>query len=167
VHEEPCRNQLEFELKITPQPMSLPAVFVVPPSIREAIMLHLLEAAPNEGVGLIATIAYDDGAVVEAVEFFPGTNLAASPTRFSMDVREVYAALREIKQSGCHMGAIVHSHLHGQATPSEIDLAEAHYPDALMVIVSFARQPAEMRAWHIARTEEQTVVSNVRIATSK
>ena len=147
--------------------MSLPGVFVVPPSIREAIMLHLLEAAPNEGVGLIATVAHDDGAVLEAVQFFPGSNLAASPTRFSMDVREVYAALREIKQSGRHMGAIVHSHLHGQATPSEIDLAEAHYPDALMVIVSFARQPAEMRAWHISRTDAQTIVSNVRVESAR
>jgi len=147
--------------------MPLLTLFVVPPTIREAIMLHLLEAAPNEGVGLIATTSCDDGAIVEAVQFYPGTNLAASPTRFSMDLREVIVAVRDIRKSGQNMGAIVHSHLYGQATPSEIDLTEAHYPDALMVIVSFARQPAEMRAWHIARGDQQTVVTNVRIASTR
>ena len=125
--------------------------------------MHLLESAPNEGVGLVSSVSNEDGSVIQAVQFYPGGNVAASPTRFAMDPRDVLSAVRDIRKSGRDLGAIVHSHLFGPPTPSEIDLAEAYYPDSLMVIVSFARQPAEMRAWHIARTDAQTVVTSVRI----
>ena len=144
-------------------PLNIPEIFIVSPSIREAILIHLLDSTPNEGVGLVSSTSSEDGSVIEALQFYPGGNVAASPTRFAMDPRDVLGAVRDIRKSGHDLGAIVHSHLFGPPTPSEIDLAEAHYPDALMVIVSFARQPAEMRAWHVARTDEQTIVTNVRI----
>ena len=143
--------------------MTISNIFVVPPTVREAILVHLLDSAPNEGVGLVSALSNEDGSVLEALQFYPGGNVAASPTRFAMDPRDVLTAVRDIRQSGRKLGAIVHSHLFGPPTPSEIDLAEAYYPDALMVIVSFARQPAEMRAWHVARTDDQTIVTNVRI----
>lgn len=135
----------------------------MPSTIRESIMVHLLEAAPNEGVGLLSTQSNADRSVVSAVTFYPGSNVAASPTRFAMDPRDVLTAVRAIRTSGLDLGGIVHSHVFGPATPSEIDLAEAYYPDSLMIIVSFARQPAEMRAWHITKTAEQTIVAHVPI----
>jgi proteasome lid subunit RPN8/RPN11 len=80
-----------------------------------------------------------------------------------MDPRDVLHAIRDIRRSPYELGAIVHSHLFGPATPSEIDLNEAYYPDALMLIVSFARQPAEMRAWHIRQNGDQKVVTDIPI----
>lgn len=140
----------------------------LPQSMREQILIHLLEAAPNEGVGLLATGApYTDGdgvLAVDGIRFYPGTNLDASPSRFTMDPAEVASALHRIQQDGQEMGAIVHSHLRGPATPSTTDLREAYYPDALMVIASFADQPVTMRAWRVIPEDELRVVQSVDIA---
>ncbi|MEJ7838119.1 MAG: M67 family metallopeptidase [Thermomicrobiales bacterium] len=156
----------EFSLITQPHRMIAPDVLILSPAIREAILLHLLGAAPHEGVGLLSTSSSSDHSVVTALRFYPGANLAASPTRFAMDPRDVLHAVREIRSAGQDLGGIVHSHVYGPPTPSEIDLAEAYYPDSLMIIVSFARQPAEIRAWHLSKTDEQTTVTNVRITTT-
>ena len=133
-------------------------------AIRERILLHLLDAAPNEGVGLLAvgaTLTADGTAI--ARQFFPGTNLDASPTRYTMDPAEVLAAFHEIEASGMRLGAIVHSHLTSPATPSATDLREAFYPDALMLIATFTTHPAELRAWRIDHEDDLQMVRSVRI----
>ncbi len=140
---------------------------LLPASIREQILVHLLEATPNEGVGLLAVAppvpALDGVHVAEAVRFYPGTNIEASPSRFTMEPAEVISALREIREAGWQLGAIVHSHVTGPATPSTTDLREAHYPEALLLIVSFADQPAQMRAWRVVREDDLKVVQPVTI----
>ena len=140
---------------------------VLPVAIREEIMIHLLEATPNEGVGLLAVEGPErvagHGVLARATRFFPGTNIDASPSRFTMDPAEVVAAFREIGEAGWQLGAIVHSHIAGPPRPSTTDLREAHYPDALMLIVSFADQPAQMRAWRVAREDDLRVVQPVAI----
>lgn len=139
----------------------------LPRAIREEILVHLLDATPNEGVGLLAvgeTYREDDGQLaVEAIRFYPGTNIDASPSRFTMEPAEVVRALRAIGDQGLALGAIVHSHLRGPATPSTTDLREAYYPDALMMIVSFADQPAALRAWRVAHEDDLRVVQPVDI----
>jgi proteasome lid subunit RPN8/RPN11 len=137
----------------------------VPRSIRDEIMIHLLAAAPNEGVGLLAVGASfrddDDRLAVEAVRFFPGTNVDHSPARYTMSPEEVIRALREIQDTGQVLGAIVHSHLKGPATPSATDVREAHYPDTLMMIVSFATQPAATGVWRVVPEDGIAVVQSV------
>jgi proteasome lid subunit RPN8/RPN11 len=182
---------LELQLKTPDKPLSPPEVLILPPGLEDQIKIHLLNAAPNEGVGLLAALPRLNGGPVEAVHFYPGSNIAASPvTRFVMKPEEVLAAKRDIRQNGWELGAIVHSHRFGPATPSATDLAEAYYPDALMMIasipgekmdpaqvnfakcddpdalmvtVSFARQPATLCAWHIEQTQGQKIVRGVRI----
>ena len=134
-------------------------------SIRDEIMIHLLEAAPNEGVGMLAVgdpfRDEDDLHAVEAVCFYPGTNVDRSPSRYTMEPVEVVRALREIREEGWRLGAIVHSHLKGPATPSATDVREAHYPDALMLIVSFAVQPATTGVWRVVPEDDLAVVQSV------
>lgn len=137
----------------------------VPRSIRDEIMIHLLGAAPNEGVGLLAVGAPfrddDDLSAVKAVRFFPGTNVDRSPARYTMAPEEVIRALREMQGAGQALGAIVHSHLKGPATPSATDVREANYPDALMMIVSFAVQPATTGVWRVVPEDSLAVVQSV------
>lgn len=125
----------------------------LPADIRSEIESHLQSAIPHEGVGLLAVDRYPCDAAsadpVRAVHFFPGTNIDASATRFTMDPEEVIAALRAIREQGWHLGGIVHSHLVGPPTPSVVDLREAYYPGALTIIVSYAASPPKMRAWLI------------------
>lgn len=133
-------------------------------AIREQIMLHMLAAAPNEGVGLLAVDAEvsDLGRAI-AARFYPGTNVDASPTRYTMDPGEVVRAVREMHARGWRWGAIVHSHLASPATPSQTDLREAYYPDVVLIIVTFQVHPAEMRAWRIDREDDLRIVRGVDI----
>lgn len=135
--------------------------------VHDAVLRHLTAALPHEGVGLLATTwaneqaCFEDAGspsrptqsspkgLVRAMKFYPGCNVDASPTRFTMDPAEVLVALREIDERGWWLGAIVHSHPYGPAHPSPTDLREARYPDALAVIVSLAEQPARLRAWRL------------------
>lgn len=137
----------------------------LPRSVRDGIMMHLLDAAPNEGVGLLAVGAPfcdDDGLMaVEGERFFPGTNIDRSPTHYTMDPAEVIVALREIREAGLQLGVIVHSHLKGPATPSATDVREAHYPDSLMMIVSLAAQPASAGVWRIVPEDGVAVVQSI------
>jgi proteasome lid subunit RPN8/RPN11 len=133
-----------------------PAALVLPDRLRREIVAHLQAAVPWEGVGLLATPATDDEdgeaegwTAMRAVHFYPGTNGAASATRYTMLPEEVLAALEDMAAHDWRLGAIVHSHPRGPATPSPTDLREAHYPEALMAIVSFAVAPPELRAWWV------------------
>lgn len=152
------------------QPSQLPSAvdrLYLPQTMRVEILIHLLEAAPNEGVGLLAVGAVytdeDEDIAVDAVQFFPGTNIEASPSRFTMDPAEVITALREMREANLLLGAIVHSHLRGPATPSRTDLREAYYPDALLLIASLADQPAILRAWRVMPEDDLRVVQTVDI----
>lgn len=120
-------------------------VLAIDVPIWEEIVAHLRHALPNEGVGLLATDA--DAGVRRAMRFFPGRNIDASPTRFTMEPREVLEAFDAIRAAGWALGAIVHSHPATAPAPSATDAREAHYPDAYLLIVSFAQTAAIARAW--------------------
>lgn len=124
--------------------------FELPSSIWRAIVEHMQAALPAEGCGLLAvpTVAT---AVVRAVRFYPGTNILRSPTRFVMHPREVQAALDDMERHGWQLGAIVHSHPTSPPSPSPIDLREAYYPDALMLIVSLGGDGPLLQAWRLER----------------
>lgn len=116
----------------------------------QAILSHLVATLPNEGVALLATtVDPDDSGLRRVTRMYPGTNTRSSPSRFDMDQLEIIRALQDIDDHGWTLGAIVHSHPRGPATPSATDLAEAFYPDALMVIVSFASGNPDLRAWRL------------------
>ena len=145
----------------------------------DAVLRHLTAALPHEGVGLLATTWEEVGSplqptqssalgpqsFVRAMKFYPGRNVDASPSRFTMDPVEVLHALREIDEHGWWLGAIVHSHPHGPARPSATDLREARYPDALTVIVSLAEQPARLRAWRlpVSTTQPGAIASTIEV----
>lgn len=135
----------------------------LPSNLRDTILVHLIREAPNEGVGLLAVDRR--ATVAEAVAFFPGENIDASPSRYTMHPRDVVAALDAIAARGWALGAIVHSHLSGPATPSRTDIGEAHYPDAVMLIVSLASLPPDMRGWRLVEQEDGIAMRPVRLET--
>lgn len=136
----------------------------VPSRLRDEILVHLIREAPNEGVGLLALAQRSPEA--DAVAFFPGENIDASPARYTMHPRDVVAALDTIAARGWELGAIVHSHLRGPATPSRTDIGEAHYPETVMLIVSLAALPPEMRGWWLDARQDELVMRPVTIETT-
>ncbi|HEX7103369.1 MAG TPA: M67 family metallopeptidase [Nitrolancea sp.] len=120
-----------------------PTSLRLPAELYHRLLAHLRSTLPLEGCGLIACDANG------AVELFPGTNTEASETRYNMDLAEVVAAFNEIDRHDWRLGATYHSHPQTPARPSTTDLSFAFYPDALMVIVSFAFDPPDLRAFRI------------------
>lgn len=137
---------------------------VLSAALRARVIAHLQDAAPAEGVGLLAIAPPVAGAIV-ATQFYPGTNIDRSATRYTMDPAEVVAALRDMAARDWSLGAIVHSHVRSPATPSVTDLREARYPEALMVIATFMAPLPALRAWRVAvpASGAATIVGEVPI----
>ncbi|MGC4108133.1 MAG: M67 family metallopeptidase [Thermomicrobiales bacterium] len=142
-------------------------VLVMTATQRDAILDHLQTALPNEGVALLAVHAPEADGRAEVAHVFLGTNIEASPYRFTMDPMEVVSADREMRHRGWVLGAIVHSHVASPPSPSATDLREAFYPAALLVIVSFSgyaegRSP-EFGAWRIDGEDGGRTITQVPI----
>jgi proteasome lid subunit RPN8/RPN11 len=125
---------------------------LLPDAMRRQIVQHLVRWLPFEGCGLLATVAEDNAD--RAAHFFPGSNVDFSSTRYTMDPKEVVRAMRSMRVHGWTMGAIVHSHPRSAAAPSRTDLREAYYPDARLLIVSFAGNAPEIGCWGLAGDRE-------------
>jgi proteasome lid subunit RPN8/RPN11 len=135
---------------------------LIPEPMLARIIEHLRRSLPAEGCGLIGVAVAPD-APLRAERFYPGTNDDQSPTHYTMNVGEVVAAFDDMDRRGLRLGAIVHSHPVTPPDPSPTDLREAFYPDALMLIVSFATEEPVARAWRIGATASDRARTEVPI----
>ena len=81
----------------------------------------------------------------------PMDNAAASPVRFRIDDRahiELRRSLRRARPPLRILG-VYHSHPAGVAWPSASDVAEAHYPDWVHLIVGLGGGRAALRGFRI------------------
>ena len=98
----------------------------------DELVAHAREELPNECCGIIAT---KDG---EAMKVFRAANAYASPLRYEIDSKDLIEIYLEIEGLGWELGGIYHSHTKSAAEPSQTDINEARWPDAVYVIVSLA-----------------------------
>lgn len=97
------------------------------------MLAHLRDAYPEEACGLLAG---DKGA---AAAIYPVENRLHSTTAFEMAPLQQLQAFMSFEEAGWVLLAIYHSHPHGPDAPSEQDISQAYYPDALSIIVSLAQ----------------------------
>ncbi|MDA8069627.1 MAG: M67 family metallopeptidase [Actinomycetota bacterium] len=112
-------------------------------ALRDQIIAHALDDAPDECCGLVAC---RDG---EAVEVIRMENTAHSPLRYEMDNMELYRAMMRIEGAGLEPGIIYHSHTRSAPYPSQTDINLAFYPDSLYLIVGTATPEPVVRAYTI------------------
>ena len=134
------------EVKAAPRPLQ------IDPGMLATIVEHLRSWLPNEGCGLLASVV--DGERDRAVHFIPGTNVDFSPVRFTMDHREVIEARKQMRQENWQLAAIVHSHPRTEPMPSETDRREWYYPEARLLIVSFAGDEPDIGCWGLTGDRE-------------
>jgi len=68
---------------------------------------------------------------------YPVDNIAGEKTSlFEMDPKQQVEAMKQMREQGEELFAIYHSHPHAPAQPSQRDLLEAGYPEALYLIIS-------------------------------
>jgi proteasome lid subunit RPN8/RPN11 len=112
--------------------------------IRQAILTHADNCAPDECCGLLA--ADTEGRITFA---YPLTNVDPSPVSYTVDPDEHFAALSHAESQGWEIAGAFHSHPAGGATPSMIDVQAALEPDWIYLIAA----PAEIRGFRIRAGE--------------
>ncbi len=110
----------------------------------EKIVAHAREAAPRECCGLLVGTP---GRIEEGVAM---RNVDPSPSRFQVDPEAHIQLNRSLRGTGRGVIGAYHSHPASGAEPSPTDIAEAHYPDFVHIIVSL-EDPAHagVRAYRI------------------
>ena len=83
------------------------------------------------------------------MNYYPIDNVARDPHyHFLMDGPQQIGAIKQMRDKGQTLYAIVHSHPTADAQPSKLDLSENSYPDAFYIIVSLnTKGVLEMRAF--------------------
>jgi len=89
---------------------------------------------PEEACGLL--IGRLNGFHAVTVHTIPVTNILHSPTRFRMDGREQVDAFSRMEIEDLELVGIYHSHPHGPAGLSDIDVKEAYYPEVVHLVWS-------------------------------
>ncbi|MCI5104870.1 M67 family metallopeptidase [Algiphilus sp.] len=123
-------------------------------------LMHEAQRQPDREVcGLIAESGNGDKRI------YVIRNAAAAPEKaFEMDPQALVAAHRRMREAGEQLWAIYHSHPHGDATPSSVDLRESGHPEALQIIVSLdIRGVLQLRAWRFTDDgprEQRLIVSD-------
>jgi proteasome lid subunit RPN8/RPN11 len=107
---------------------------------------HVSREVPFEACGLLAGKG-DEGLTVYEI-----TNEAKSAYRYQMDPKEQLAAFLDMEKNAWELLAIYHSHPGGQATPSEVDLLEANYPEVIQLIWSPTENTWNCRAFRFQNT---------------
>ena len=105
--------------------------------VAEAIIADARRAAPRECCGLLVGRA---GGVEECV---PTRNIDPDPARYLVDPAEHIRLNRRLRGTGRSVIGVYHSHPRSPAEPSPTDIAEAHYPEFVYVIVSLASSGTE------------------------
>jgi proteasome lid subunit RPN8/RPN11 len=122
---------------------------VVAEAIREELLEHAREEAPNEACGLVVL---RDGA---AVRYERGRNAAASPYRFQL---EIDPRVWFLEDEGYQL-AVFHSHPTSPPRPSRTDVEQIGLWDGRPYLILSA-DTGELAAWRITEgTAEEAPLS--------
>jgi proteasome lid subunit RPN8/RPN11 len=117
----------------------------IPQHIHDDIIAHAREGLPLEVCGILGGC----GDTVEAM--YRVTNSDASNEHFSMEPKEQFAVVKDMRIKGVKMLAIYHSHPETPARPSEEDIRLALTPGVSYVIVSMmAPNAPTLRSFRIS-----------------
>lgn len=124
--------------------------------VYNTIIKHGKQGLPNEACGLLG------GVVVESVTYVKKvyclTNIDASREHFSMDPKEQFAAIKDIRSNDLQLIGNFHSHPETPARPSEEDKRLAYDTKLLYGIISLMDEDAPvLKMFHINGVKEVTV----------
>jgi proteasome lid subunit RPN8/RPN11 len=115
----------------------------IPPDIVADMIRHAGEQAPVEACGLLV------GVGVEVTDSYRLTNVDASSEHFSLDPKEQFAVIKDIRPKGWDVLAVYHSHPETPARMSQEDLRLALAPEMRYVIVSLAGEEPQVKCFTV------------------
>lgn len=119
----------------------------IPAAIHDALISHAREGFPLEVCGILG----GEGETVSAI--YRMTNSDASNEHFTMEPKEQFATIKDLRAKGLTMLAIYHSHPETPARPSQEDIRLAVTPDVSHLIISLAESEAKVKSYKISQGE--------------
>lgn len=117
----------------------------------QQIIDHALKGHPYEVCGLAGG---RDGQVQTVVEV-PNASLTPQYS-YEMEQQGMVDVIIGFQRAGQEVVAIYHSHPDGEANPSQHDIAQATWPDAVYLIVGLIDpESPQVRAWTLAREQDE------------
>ncbi len=116
-------------------------------------LLHQAQLSPSQEVcGLVGQRGGLSGC-------YPIENVATDASvLFALNASEQLAAFKSMEQKGQTLFAIYHSHPSSPPVPSDIDIEEANYSEALYLIISLnTKGVLEMRGFYLSDGNPQEV----------
>lgn len=126
---------------------------VIPRNVVNQILSHVQQQPDTEVCGFIASREGKPERVYRV------DNVADAPSvLFQMAPAGQIDAMRTMRETGEELFAIYHSHPHSPPLPSERDLREAAYPDALYLIVSLdTKGVLDMRGYRLGNSAIENI----------
>jgi [CysO sulfur-carrier protein]-S-L-cysteine hydrolase len=118
-------------------------MLTIPQTIIDAITAHAQRDFPLEACGILGGT---DGVVTEQ---YPMENTDQSNEHFTLEPKEQFAVIKDLRAKGIEMLAIYHSHPETPARPSEEDIRLALTPNVSYVIVSLAGVTPDVKSYRI------------------
>ena len=118
--------------------------FKIQQSVYDQVIAYLQTDTSIELCGYLGI--NEDGVVVKHYEL---TNVDNSIDHFTMDPKEQFAAIKEMRKAGLKPVANFHSHPLTPARPSDEDIRLAYDPTISYVIVSLAGDTPDMKSFKI------------------
>ncbi len=119
-------------------------MLTIPQPIIDALFAHAKKDFPLEACGILGGA---DG-VVSA--HYPMVNTDRSNEHFTMEPKEQFAVIKDLRAKGKEMLAIYHSHPETPARPSVEDIRLALTPAVSYVIISLAGEVPDIKSFLIA-----------------
>jgi len=123
--------------------------------ILQAMLAHGRREEPNEACGYLAS---QDGVVRHHFEL---RNMDGAPDHYTMDPKEQFATIRQIRENGLQVAAVYHTHPETPARPSAEDIRLAYDPDMIYVIASLMPGVEPVKAYKIKNGNVEEVPLNV------
>jgi proteasome lid subunit RPN8/RPN11 len=124
------------------------------------MVAHCYDGLPNEACGLLGGPMIAGGPTGVVSRIYPCGNADASARTYTVDSRDLLAAMRDAEDRGDEVVGVFHSHTHTDAWPSPTDVRQAMEPTWLYVIVSLKDGEPVLRSFRITdgKIQETPVV---------
>lgn len=114
-------------------------MIILPKKFFDLIVEHAKKILPNEDCGLLGGTIQGDVKSVKKIYFL--TNIDASPEHFSMDAKEQFAAVKNMRENNLKLLGNFHSHPKTPARPSEEDKRLVFDKNLSYLILSLETEP--------------------------
>lgn len=123
----------------------------------EEIIQHCRKTLPNEGCGLLGGTINAEDKIIHKVYLL--RNIDASPEHFSIDPREQFSVIADLRKNGWELIGNFHSHPNSPSRPSDEDKRLAFDPKLIYVILSLQDEDIPVLNCFLIK-EEKVFVEN-------